>query len=220
VAPDQELPIAEVHRSEEIAFVSHAATDKHLADALVARLEESSLPCWIAPRNIPPGKSYPSAIVEAIRSCTAFIVLVSRASNESQQVLRELERAVAHNRRILPVRLDVWPMAPDIEYLTAGVHWLDATVDPESAIVRLIEALHGVPTPGVSQSVPDGTRHKALPSESHRGGSVSDFVSMVILILLLALPLAGLAIYFRDDIGDWAKGQWESIIGKRESGFE
>lgn len=66
MAPDRELSGAGVHRSEQIAFVSHAASDKHLADAIVATLKESALPCWIAPRNIPSGKSYFAAIVEAI----------------------------------------------------------------------------------------------------------------------------------------------------------
>lgn len=109
-------------------------------------------------------------------------------------------------------------MAPDIEYLTAGVHWLDATVDPESVIVQLIAVRRGVPTsPGASQGLRDPTERRALASGSHRESSVSAFLSMVTLILLLALPLAGLAILLRSNIGDWAKERWEQIVGSEEA---
>lgn len=37
-------------------FISYAHQDKPVADAVCARLEQSGIRCWIAPRDIQPGR--------------------------------------------------------------------------------------------------------------------------------------------------------------------
>src|SRR6516164_3478420 len=39
-------------------FVSYSSKDKHIADAAVATLEAKGIRCWIAPRDIVPGKEW------------------------------------------------------------------------------------------------------------------------------------------------------------------
>ena len=91
-------------------FISYASEDKPIADEVCAQLEQTGLKCWIAPRNIRPGVDYGLAIVEAIGNCPVMIVILSRASNASQQVLREVDRGASRGKTVIPFRVeDVLP---------------------------------------------------------------------------------------------------------------
>ena len=47
-------------------FVSYTTSDKAVADSIVAYLEGMGFNCFIAPRDIDPGKNYGAHIVSAI----------------------------------------------------------------------------------------------------------------------------------------------------------
>ena len=47
-------------------FISHAAADKAIADAITQTLEDGGVQCWIAPRDIRPGDTWGGSIVKAI----------------------------------------------------------------------------------------------------------------------------------------------------------
>src|SRR5687767_15383594 len=90
-------------------FISHSAADKQVADAVCAAMESKNLRCWIAPRDIPPGTSWGSAIIEGIEDSRVMLLVFSEHATKSDQVLRELERAVAKRVPIVPVRIDDAP---------------------------------------------------------------------------------------------------------------
>ena len=107
-------------------FVSHSNKDKIAADAVVAHLERDGLRCWCAPRDILPGASWASSIVQGINSCKAMVVIFSANANQSDHIRREVERAVNHGIPIVPVRIeDVLPQG-DLEYFLSSSHWMDA----------------------------------------------------------------------------------------------
>ena len=76
-------------------FISYANEDKSIADAICVRLESRGIRCWIAPRDIPPGTAWAEAIIRAIGESRIMVLVYSAHSNCSQQVPRELERAVS-----------------------------------------------------------------------------------------------------------------------------
>jgi len=47
-------------------FISYSSEDKNVADAVCGTLEKQDVRCWIASRDVPPGQSWPAAIVKAI----------------------------------------------------------------------------------------------------------------------------------------------------------
>ncbi len=128
-------------------FISYSNNDKPVADAVCAGLEARGARCWIAPRDILPGKSWSTAIMDGIRECPIMVVIFSSASNTSKQVLREIERAVNQNMTIVPYRIEDIEMSDDLEYFLSVPHWLDAlTPDTEAHVARLgdtIQALLG-----------------------------------------------------------------------------
>ena len=111
-------------------FISYASEDKVVADAMCAALEARGLRCWIAPRDITPGRVWSEAIVEAIALCEILVLPLSSHSNASVQVAREVERAVSRGLLILPVRIeDVMPVG-SLEYYLSTAHWMDALPVP------------------------------------------------------------------------------------------
>jgi hypothetical protein len=110
-------------------FISYSTTDKPTADAICAGLEQSGIRCWIAPRDVSPGANFGEAIIEGISASRVLVVVLSRESNASKHVVREVERAVTKEVVIVPFRIaDVQP-SPSLEYFLAATHWLDA-IDP------------------------------------------------------------------------------------------
>ena len=86
-------------------FLSFAEGDRSTAEHVRAQLERDGFSCWIAPRDVPPGQPWASAIVEAVDACRVMVVVFSSASNASMHVPREVQRA---DMRGIPRR---WCMA-------------------------------------------------------------------------------------------------------------
>ena len=126
-------------------FISHASRDKTVADAMCARLEQRGIRCWIAPRDILPGTSYGSAILEAINTCRVMVVVLSDHANVSRHVVKEVERAVSKGVVIIPFRIQDALPVKDLEFFLSAEHWLDA-IDPplERHLQRLADVIAGI----------------------------------------------------------------------------
>jgi formylglycine-generating enzyme required for sulfatase activity len=112
------------------AFVSHSATDSAIADAVVQSLEAGGIKCWVAPRDILVGEKWAAAIMRGISECRAMVLLFSANAQQSEHVLREIERAVKHRLVIVPVRIDKTAPAGEMEFYLSSCHWLDAWTTP------------------------------------------------------------------------------------------
>lgn len=123
-------------------FISYAHKDKATADAVCAALEEKTIRCWIAPRDVLPGKEYAAAIVDAIATSRAMVLIFSSQSNTSPQVKREVERAASKGLVIIPFRVEDVPMSKSLEYYLSDHHWLDAATGTlEESLRKLTETL-------------------------------------------------------------------------------
>jgi ABC-type amino acid transport substrate-binding protein len=112
------------------AFISYCSEDKKIADAVCGTLEANKIRCWIAPRDVGAGRTWSSAIVEAIGDSTVMVVIFSKHSNASPQVMREIERAVNKGVAIIPFRVEDVAPSKDLEYFISSCHWLDAMNPP------------------------------------------------------------------------------------------
>lgn len=126
-------------------FICHSSSDKAAADAACAVLESHGLRCWIAPRDILPGIDYPEAILEAIAEVKIFLLVFSARANASNQVKREVERAVHRGIPIIPFRIeDVLPTKA-LEYFISSPHWLDAFSPPlQRHLEHLVEVIQSL----------------------------------------------------------------------------
>jgi formylglycine-generating enzyme required for sulfatase activity len=101
-------------------------------------MEHKRLRCWMAPRNILPGTEWAAAIIGGIEGSRTFVLVYSANSNASQQVLREVERAVHRGMPIIPLRIESVPMSKNMEYFISASHWLNAADGPTQEHLDLL----------------------------------------------------------------------------------
>lgn len=126
-------------------FISYSSKDRNVANMAVALLEERGNCCWIAPRDILPGKEWGEAIVEGIRESSVFVLIFSQNANTSPQILREVERAVNAGIPIIPFRIEDVVPEGSLEYFMSVPHWLDALTGPvEEHVQRLADVVEQI----------------------------------------------------------------------------
>jgi hypothetical protein len=138
-------------------FLSYASDDKAFAHRLCETLEHRGIACWIAPRDIAPGSGFDEAIVDAIDSAQALVLVLSGHANESPFVINEVNRAFAKGKTIFPFRIeDVLP-SKALQLYLARHQWTDAFPPPvEEKVDRLaaaVMALLGKAPPGTRQPI-------------------------------------------------------------------
>jgi hypothetical protein len=107
-------------------FISYSSTNEEIADKIVENVESLGIKCWISHRDILPSEPYARAILEAINHCQICIVLFSKTANKSHHVRREIELAVSHNHRLLPIRIEDIEPTGSMKYYLSSTHWLNA----------------------------------------------------------------------------------------------
>ena len=119
-------------------FISYSTDDSAVAEETRDGLEAAGIPCWMAPRDIAPGKEYGPQIIEAIESCAVLVLLLSESSNSSRFVINEVERAVAKGKVVIPVRVhDVQP-SRSLEFFISNAQWIDAWQLPLSTQIEVL----------------------------------------------------------------------------------
>ena len=93
------------------------------------------------PRNIEPGTDFPTAIVEAINSAHAFVLILTEHAAASPHVLSEVGHAFNGKKRIIPFRISQQALPEDLEYFLSLTQWLDAPDGcTDQNLKRLIDA--------------------------------------------------------------------------------
>lgn len=124
-------------------FISYAFEDEAWAQQVVATLEGQGYTCWIASRDIVPGSaSYAREITRAIKSVRLLVVVLSAATNGSDDVLNEITLAKNNGVPRLPLRVDASAMDEGLEYYFSQAQRLEsATQDPAELLQRLARAV-------------------------------------------------------------------------------
>lgn len=171
-------------------FVSYASADEGTALAVVGALEKQGLLCWIALRDIPAGEVYPRAIIQAIEQCRCFLLLFTAHSNRSQQVLREVERAVHRRVPVLSFRIDEEPMSSDLEYFLSVSQWQNAFPGQlDQHLPRLVHSVAALLERGRETTSPrTGIVRQARLGKTGPGG----FLRARLLVMVLLVLAAGL----------------------------
>lgn len=124
-------------------FISHASEDHAIAEAVCEAIEGRGVPCWIAPRDITPGKEYAEALYDAIGECTSLVLVFSQHSNRSPQVRREVERAARDGDPIIPFRVDDTVPTASLQFNVGTLDWLaPSSVDLATQVGLIAELVH------------------------------------------------------------------------------
>lgn len=123
-------------------FISYSRDDSDFVNSLIAGIEKRGVEVWIDRQDIPGGETWRAAIAEAIRSCDAFVIVLSPNSTVSKNVSKELSIAESHHRTIIPLLHQLCEIPPNMEYQLAEIQWIDFTTEEYAgALERLISVL-------------------------------------------------------------------------------
>lgn len=173
-------------------FVSHHSSKYDIAQQVEALLSERGIRCWIAPRDVPPGAPFDSAISQAINESAAVLLLFCSNSDKSRHVKRELILGDSAGRPIIPLRLEAIDPG-ELAYHLADSQWIDwidrreAVMDRVAAQVRLYA---GAPAAlaGDVATLGNGLDESA---ETSKNAERKWVIPALIGALFLALGLAG-----------------------------
>jgi hypothetical protein len=123
-------------------FISYSSVDKKTAEELCSILESHDIRCWIAPRDVPLGDSWPLSILRAIAQSNAFLLLLTPEANASGHVVNEVNLAVSNRKPIFVLRAaDIRPI-DELQYFLANRQWTDGFPPPLDARVgQMAESL-------------------------------------------------------------------------------
>ena len=169
------------------AFISHAKADARKAQEIAASLEERGLKCWIAPRDVTAGRAYGDEIIRGIESAKAFVLVLSKSSNGSGFVAREVERAVSKQKPIFVVRLGNIEPAPALELFISGTQWIDAFPGSSAPHIGRLAKLLGEE---------EGVEPRKVERDDDRAGKLPEWIwptgaaAVVLLAIGAAITLA------------------------------
>lgn len=124
-------------------FISHSSEEAEVATGLCHAIEDGGHGCFMAPRDIRSGYEYAEEIANGIDSADAVLLILSKASNGSPHVLREVERAVSKSIPIIVYKLEAVELTKSMEYFLMTHQWMEAGKDSYEDVVRCIDNLGG-----------------------------------------------------------------------------
>jgi hypothetical protein len=151
-------------------FISHSEIDKTIADAVCATLEADGIRCWIAPRDVMPGREWSKCIIEAIKQARIMVLVFTANANDSAPVRKEVERAVNHDVVILPFRVENVIPDESLEFFIGNVHWLDALTPPLEAHFRSLAKTIKVLLAPVGTLDERAEPHPVIPTSAQNNG--------------------------------------------------
>jgi ribosomal protein L37AE/L43A/ribosomal protein L32 len=101
------------------------------------RIEKMGVSCWIAPEQIPIGSNYAREIPQAIKSCDVFLLIVSKLSQESIWVEKEVDAAVRYRKKIIPVHIDEYPLNDMFQFYLNNIQMISYVAGKERGIAEL-----------------------------------------------------------------------------------
>ncbi len=126
--------------SDPFLFVSHVSEDRGSAAEVVSELERRGIQCWIAPRDVRPGKPYDDEIAAAIDACAAMLLIFSERCNESEYIRREITVAGEARKLVIPFRIEEAQPKRGLRIRLADLHWIDGFIAREQAIDAVIKS--------------------------------------------------------------------------------
>ena len=171
---------------EHDVFISYSNEDKITADEICRLLEQQGIRCWIAPRDILPGRDYGVQIIEGIELTRVMVLLLSEHANTSIYVKAEIERAISKGKVVIPLRIqDVQPSRA-LELFVSRSQWIDAWTPPLAARVQILAAaIHGLlGLPAFEEDL----GNRAAPGQSVRGVAPAGRARSARLWLFAAVP--------------------------------
>jgi hypothetical protein len=149
-------------------FISYARADQETALRIARELRAAGIDLWIDQLDIPTGSRWDREIEKALKAWPNFVVLLSPAAVESDNVLDEVAYALDHKKTILPVIITKC----DVPLRLRRLQHIDLAAGEAAGIARLKVAIERLlPT---STSPPMHSNVQLSPVHAPKHSSSSD----------------------------------------------
>ncbi len=122
-------------------FISYAREDAAFALKLAQALRAAGVEIWLDQLDIPAGVRWDRAVQDALETCARFLIILSPASIDSENVQDEIAVALDENKTIVPVLFRACKTPLRLRRL----QHVDFTGDFQTAFAELMEDLQPVP---------------------------------------------------------------------------
>ena len=86
-----------------VVFISHSSSDSWVANQMAKEIEALGAKAWLDRHDLNGGDELRKQIVEGIRACREFVLLLSPQSTESHWVSIEIGAALGQRKRVTPI---------------------------------------------------------------------------------------------------------------------
>lgn len=173
-------------------FISYTQADRESAERLCSSLESAGVSCWIAPRNVAPGSEWAAAIMHAIHSAKALVLILSSNSKSSRQLAREVESADQTGLKIITFRIEDVKPPDELGYYLGNIQWIDGYGSNfDAAVQKLAQVVQNAPA--VSPAAPAPAPHVARAAATK---PIWQKPAVLALAALAVLLIAGTGFYF------------------------
>ncbi len=145
-----------------LVFISYATDDRKRALDVCEAIERRGTPCWIACRDVQPGENYQEAIVRAIRSARALVLVFSEQANNSDEIKKELSLVSRYKLPLMALRLEDVEPSDAFAYELSTRQWIDLFVDWDRSLDSLVQRIDEISPPGGDEAA-DGAPPAARP---------------------------------------------------------
>ena len=114
-----------IHPAGPHIFISYASVDRRRVQSIADTLQTAGVHVWLDQQDIIGGTDYGGEISDAIRGCSAFVLMCSSASLASRNVKQEVMLAWKHQRPYIPLLLEPIVIPSDLEYWLEGAQWIE-----------------------------------------------------------------------------------------------
>ena len=197
-------------------FISFSSIQSDEAKKICDFLEKNNISCFISFRDLVAGQQYAEQLLQNIDSSKVVILVLSKESNESPHVLREIEHAVSHNIPIIVFPLEEVNISKSMEYFLMTHQWISLTDDRYYKLLAGIKAL-------INPAASDNSVNDAAPVDeiyktiSKRRRNMFIIISAVILIVGIAI---GIYAYIRANTFDVNLGDTYTFASYHDTPIE
>ncbi len=157
-------PPVETPGERPSVFISYSRRDSDFVKQLYQKLTGRGVSAWFDKENIEVADHWRTSIVEGIRDCKAFVLVLSPDSTASENVRKEVDLAERYKRRIVPLMWRTTEIPVAMEYQLAGIQWIDfkenASQENFGELADVLQQLVG------GASLPQATIDKSIVRES------------------------------------------------------
>ena len=177
-------------------FVSYSSQDHAQVSKIIQRLRKAGVSVWMDEGGIDAATLWSEAIVEAINDCKVLIMMVSKHSTDSANVVKEVMLASESSKTILPVYLEPADIPTRLKYQLTGIQHSEAySLTPDELLDELLRGLakNGVTVPGydvASARVSNTNAHRKKRGRK-KSWQITTMIAMTIAAFIFGMLIRG-----------------------------